>query len=427
MILIYRVFTNILYPFLFLFLFIRIFNNKEDPKRFTEKILVKSFNVKRFPDTKLLWFHAASIGEFKSIIPVIKQLQSKTNNYEFLITTNTLSSSELASTELRKFEKVHHRFMPFDVNFLIEKFLNLWKPERIFFVDSEIWPNLILKAYQKKIPIALLNARLTKKTFKRWIFILESAKKIFRIFDLCLCSNMETKNFLEKLNAKNIKFEGNIKLINEIDVKELNSEKNSILSKSRFWVAASIFKEEDILCLKTHIEVKKNYKDLITIIAPRHLDRVNKIKKLSNKLNLKTQILSNNDKIIHGKEIIIINSFGELPKYFQFAKSVFIGKSTIKRLKEDSGQNPIDAAKLGCKIYHGPYVYNFQETYDFLESNKISTQVENYNQLSKCLIIDLEQPGGKKNNYFNCIQILEKNILVKSMNIIEKFISNEIK
>ena len=117
-----------------------------------------------------------------------------------------------------------------------------------------------------------------------------------------------------------LNFEGNIKLINEIDFNELKSENNAILSKSRFWVAASIFKEEDILCLKTHIEVKKNYKDLITIIAPRHLDRVSKIQKLSNKLNLKTQILSNNDKIIHGKEIIIINSLVNCLNIFNLQK-----------------------------------------------------------------------------------------------------------
>ena len=101
----------------------------------------------------------------------------------------------------------------------------------------------------------------------------------------------------------------------------------------------------------------------MTIIAPRHINRVHKIKILGEKFNFSVQTLKEGEKIINGKEIIIINAFGILNEYFKFAKSVFIGKSMIKSLKHDGGQNPINAAKLGCKVYHGPYVYNFQDIY----------------------------------------------------------------
>ena len=224
-------------------------------------------------------------------------------------------------------------------------------------------------------------------------------KKIFRIFDLCICSNKETKYFLEKLNAKNIKFEGNLKLINKIYEGQSNDEYYSILTKKRFWVAASIHKEEDIFCLKTHLEIKKKFSDIITFLAPRHIDRVNQIKSLSENLNLKTQILNIDDKILQDKEIIIINSYGNLQKYFEHAKSVFIGKSNIKRLQNDSGQNPIDAAYLGCKIYHGPYVYNFKEIYEILKNNSISIKVDNYHELSKNLISDLENLKKENQKY----------------------------
>ena len=126
MILVYRLLVNFLYPFLFIFLFLRIIKKKEDPKRFKEKILVKSFNVKKNLNTKLLWFHAASIGEFKSIIPIIEKLNENYKNYQFLVTTTTLSSSNLAKTELKKFNNVEHRFIPFDVGFLMENFLESW-------------------------------------------------------------------------------------------------------------------------------------------------------------------------------------------------------------------------------------------------------------------------------------------------------------
>ena len=217
MILFYRVLTTLLYPFLFLFVYLRKILKKEDPKRFKEKILVSHYNVIPQNKSKLIWFHAASIGEFKSIIPIIYQLNKSNNKFHFLITTTTLSSGNLASVELDKILNAEHRYLPFDVPFLIDKFLNLWKPTRIFLVDSEVWPNLILKAKKYKIPIAIINARLTSKSFQRWMIFPKIAKKIFGIFDLCICSNNETKHYFEKLGLKKVYFKGNIKLIDQIN------------------------------------------------------------------------------------------------------------------------------------------------------------------------------------------------------------------
>ena len=180
MILAYRIFTNILYPFLFLLLYIRVILKKEDPKRYKEKIFIKNREKNNNVKSNLVWFHAASIGEFKSIIPIIKEINLKKKNYEFLITTNTLSSGNSASLELKRFSNVQHRFMPYDVEHLIEKFIDIWQPKRIILVDSEIWPNLILKAHQKKIPIALINARLTKKHLAGGEFFLKQQKKFFK-------------------------------------------------------------------------------------------------------------------------------------------------------------------------------------------------------------------------------------------------------
>ena len=424
MILAYRVLTNILYPFLCIFLFVRVLRNKEDPKRYKEKIFVKHFNVIKSNNSRLLWFHAASVGELKSIIPIIITISSKKKDYEFLITTTTFSSSQLAETKFKMFKNIKHRFMPFDVNFIIEKFLDKWKPEKIFLVDSEIWPNLILKAKEYKIPIALINARLTRKSLNRWLLFPRTAQKIFEVFDLCLCSSEETKNFLQELNAKNIKYEGNIKFINEEEKKFHKNQNIDALLNSRFWVAASIHKEEDILCLKTHIEIKKKYNDIVTIIAPRHINRVNEIKNLSESLNLSTQILNHNDEVSQNNEIIIINSYGELQNYFLHAKSVFIGKSMIKRLKNDSGQNPIDAAYLNCKVYHGPYVSNFHEIYEILKDNNISYQIQNYNELSKNLIFDLNKVQ-KQNKFSKNIEILGKKIFTNTMSTIEIFLNEK--
>ena len=425
MILFYRVVTTIIYPILFIFIYLRILLKKEDPKRYKEKILISNFNIKRNNQKKLIWFHAASIGELKSIIPIINQLNIKNQNLQFLITTTTLSSSNLAKIEFKEFNNVEHRFLPFDVPFLIDKFLYLWKPDKIFLVDSEVWPNLILKTKKYKIPIALINARLTSRSFNKWMFFPTAAKKIFGIFDLCICSNTETKNYLERLNLKNVYFRGNIKLIDHIDDKEITNVNKNILLKKRFWFAASTHKEEDIFCIKTHLKLKEKFKDIITIIAPRHIERAKQIKYLSKRFDLKVQILNKNENISENNELIIINYFGVLPNYFKYAKSVFIGKSMIKRLKNDGGQNPIDAAKLKCKIYHGPYVYNFEEIYEILEKNNISKKIENYEELSENLIRDLENPHKQNNEIADQIKNLGQKTLTDTMILVDNFLFND--
>ena len=425
MIFAYKILTNLIYPFLFIFLYCRVLLKKEDTVRFKEKILTKYFNIDKNSKLDLLWFHAASIGELKSVIPIIKNINNKSKNIEFLVTTTTLSSSKLASLEFEKLNNIKHRFIPYDVSHLVETFLDKWKPKKIFLVDSEIWPNLILKAKKRGISIALINARLTKKSFSRWSKFPMTAKKIFNKFDLFLCANQETKNYLEKLSAKNIRYFGNIKFFNEIKKKEFSQNNIQLIKKPRFWVAASIHKEEDIICLKTHLKLKKKFDDIITIIAPRHINRVGQIYNLSKKLNLNTQILNHNDRILSNKEIIIINFFGALQDYFQFARSVFIGKSLIERLKYDSGQNPIDAALLNCKIYHGPYVSNFDEIYQILKKNHIAKEIKNYNELSLNLETDLKDIQENKRNLPNqFLKNLSQNILSKTMQTVENFIND---
>ena len=222
------------------------------------------------------------------------------------------------------------------------------------------------------------------------------SQKIFKLFDLCISSNIETKTFLEKLEVKNVYFFGNLKLINQVNKDKIFNENEKLLSNKRFWFAASTHEGEDLFCIKTHLEIKRRFNDVITIIAPRHIERSLKIKSLSEKYNLNSQILDKNEKIFEGKELIIINHFGVLQNYFKHVKSVFIGKSMIKKLKHDGGQDPVEAAKLNCKIYHGPYVYNFKEIYEILEKNNISKLVNSFEELSIQLINDLENLINKR-------------------------------
>ena len=424
MVLLYKFLTNLFYPIIILIIFSRKFLKKEDSNRYREKIFSSNFNsIKK--KNKLIWFHAASIGELKSILPIIYHLNQSRPNLEFLITTVTLSSGNLAKKEIERFDNVYHRFFPIDVNFLIDKFLKEWDPDIVFLVDSEIWPNLILNINKKKIPLAIINARITKKTFRKWMLIPKTAKLIFSSFDLCLTSNIETKKFLSQLNAKNIFYEGNIKLINYAFSDYKNSFKSDGLGKNKLWLAASTHSGEELFCIETHIKLRKKLNDVVTIIAPRHINRVSEIKELCNKKKINSKIINHDEEISNDYEVYIINYFGALSKYYKFAKSVFIGKSLIKKLKDDSGQNPIDAAKSGCKIYHGPYVYNFEEIYQILKENGVSKIINTVDDLVDYLYLDLNNSNVHNNKISSKLNNLGEQTLFATMKNINKFLLNE--
>ncbi len=381
----------------------------------------KFFHVNNPKSSKLIWFHAASIGEMKSIIPIIIQLQRKKTNIKFLVTTITLSSANLFNEKMKNFRNIYHRFLPLDVGFLMKKFIKEWNPAAVFLVDSEIWPNLIINLKKKNIPIAIINARITKKTFNKWMLIKGFANKIFSSINLSLSSNLETKKFLKKLNVKKNVYAGNIKFIGAIE--KIKTKRNNTLKGKRFWCAASTHNNEELLCIQTHIMLKSKFGDLITVIAPRHIQRTREVKAICENLNLDYQIIHKGEKITKDKEIIIVNSFGVLNEYFNFAKSVFIGKSMIKKFKDNGGQNPIEAAKLGCKIYHGPYVYNFKEIYKILKKKNIAQEINSPHQLAEKLTVDLINKGKKNMKNSKILINLEKKILRDTMKNIKKFLT----
>ena len=383
---VYKYLTYLLFPVVAVLIYFRSIFNKEDKIRFKEKIFSSHFKINKNNNKKLIWFHAASIGECLSILPLIDELNSNYKDVDFLITTITLSSASLLERKINQTQNIVHRFFPLDCEHLVENFLNNWKPTLICFVDSEIWPNFLFKIKEKNIPLLLLNARLTRKSFNKWKIISSFANKIFENFDLCLAASEESKNNLKYFQVKKLKYIGNLKYSAQSLPQELNETNKKILNNYKVWCATSIHSGEETSVLKTHMEIKKKINNVLTIIVPRHINRSLFIKNLSQKLSLNVQILNEDELVNSNVEILIINSFGSLSKYFNYCKNIFIGKSLLKEKKNIGGQNPIEAAKLGCKIFHGPYVYNFQEVYELLCSYGITEKINNEIQLSEELI-----------------------------------------
>jgi 3-deoxy-D-manno-octulosonic-acid transferase len=401
---VYRYLTYFFFPLLIFLIYFRSIIKKEDKTRFKEKIFSSHFNIKKDKKKKLIWFHAASIGECLSIIPLIDEISNRHRNINFLITTVTLSSSKLLEIKLNQYHNVIHRFFPLDIENLTENFLNNWAPDLVCFVDSEIWPNFLFKIKEKKIPLLLVNARLTKNSLNKWKIFPSFAKKVFNNFDLCLAASEISKDNLSEFSVKKLKYIGNLKYSVQNSLDELKDSNKNILNNYKTWCAASTHKGEEEIVLKTHIELKKKYENILTIIIPRHVSRSFYIRNLSKKFNLNAQILNDEDLIDSNIDVLIINSFGVQPKYFNYCNNILIGKSFLKKNKTVGGQNPIEAAKLGCRVFHGPYVYNFQEVYDLLSSYGVAEEINNEKELAKKLIKNFGNPiieGQKQINLLN--------------------------
>ena len=385
MLIIYRLILNLIFLLSPLIIIYRLLKKKEDIKRFKEKFC---FFSKKKSYGNLIWFHGASVGEIKSIIPIIEKLERDKKVKKILITSNTLSSSKIISQY--KFKKTLHQFFPIDTNFLSQKFLNFWKPSVAFFIDSEIWPNMFYNLEKKKIPIVLLNGRITKKTFKNWSLVPSFSRNIFSKFELCLSSSIESKKFLTKLGAKKVKFLGNLKFSqSEKENFELSQKLKKFFLNRKIWCATSTHNNEEIFCGKIHIELKKKYKNLLTIIIPRHVDRVKYIKSDLNELNLTVHSHEDIGKIKRETDIYLVNTYGKTKSFYNHCKNVFLGGSLISH----GGQNPLEAAQFGCNVLHGPNVFNFSEIYKFLQKNNIAKKVANQSDM----LNELDKLFGRKN------------------------------
>ena len=385
MLIIYRLILNLIFLLSPLIIIYRLLKKKEDIKRFKEKFC---FFSKKKSYGNLIWFHGASVGEIKSIIPIIEKLERDKKVKKILITSNTLSSSKIISQY--KFKKTLHQFFPIDTNFLSQKFLNFWKPSVAFFIDSEIWPNMFYNLEKKKIPIVLLNGRITKKTFKNWSLVPSFSRNIFSKFELCLSSSIESKKFLTKLGAKKVKFLGNLKFSqSEKENFQLSQKLKKFFLNRKIWCASSTHNNEEIFCGKIHIELKKKYKNLLTIIIPRHVDRVKYIKSDLNELNLTVHSHEDIGKIKRETDIYLVDTYGKTKSFYNHCKNVFLGGSLISH----GGQNPLEAAQFGCNVLHGPNVFNFSEIYKFLQKNNIAKKVANQSDM----LSELDKLFGRKN------------------------------
>ena len=400
--------TIIISPIIIIY---RIFKGKEDIKRVGEKFCIYS----QKKANKKIWVHAASVGELMSIIPIIRKLEENKKIKGILLSTSTTSSAKIFK-KLR-LKKTSHVYFPLDNDFIVKRFIKFWQPKLAIFIDSEIWPNMFKNLHLDDIPIIIMNARITKRSFNKWQIFPNFAKQVFGKISLALPQNFETLRYLKLLKVKNIKTAGNLKYYGQ-----KNNQKYLVKSlKNKFrnfklWCAASTHKNEEILIGKLHKKLKRIEKKLITIIIPRHINRTNEIKDSLNNLDLNCITHSSNQKLQKNTDVYIVDSYGETSSFYNLTNVSFVGGSIIKH----GGQNPLEPARLGNYIINGPNVKNFREIYAFLNNLKMSSSTSNILKMENLILKRLKIKNTNKN--IKKIIKIGNDVLEKNLFYINKYL-----
>ncbi len=404
----YPLLSVIFAPFIIIYIFFRALLGKEDQIRIKERFGIAS---KARPNSEMIWIHAVSVGESNSALILLDELLKNYPKITVLFTTTSITSATLLTDKINNHEiyrqRIIHQFLPIDSYFCVKGFLQYWRPKLALFVESEIWPNFIYQSKKIGCNPVLINGRISDKSFKKW----QLAKKLgFRIFDqfsmIFAQSVGDKKNFQgltnqEILDYGNLKSAANCLAYDERKFAELSSA----IAGRKIWLAASTHEGEEEIIFNIHQKLKSDFNDLLTIIAPRHPKRADKITWLTIAKNLNLVKRSLNQEITSKTDIYLADTLGELGLFYKIAKIAFIGGSLIQNI---GGHNPFEAAQLDCCIISGKFIANNFEAFQKLQAADSCFIVENENELLglvKSLLSEERAANLKAQNAYKLVTV----------------------
>lgn len=379
----YRALTRLVAPLAPLMLAWRSRRGKEEPARRLER-----YGETSMPRPKgfLAWFHAASVGETNAVLPVIEAITAAHPDISLLLTTGTVTSAKLARARLPK--RAVHQYVPLDHQGYVRRFLAHWRPDLAVFVESEIWPNLLLETKAQDVPIVLVNGRMSFSSFRRWRRRPGLSRPLFSAFTLVLAQNERLAQRFTALGAPHASSVGNLKADAPPPPVDLTGHKRlaAALSGRTVWLAASTHPGEDDMAAVAHLAMKEARPDLLTIIVPRHPERGPLIAKLLTSGSLTVAVRSEGTLPEPGTDIYIADTIGELGLFYNLVPVALIGGSLVPH----GGQNPVEAIKLGAAVVTGPHWRNFADAYDELLQSGGCLQVSDAQSLASAVLSLLE-------------------------------------
>jgi 3-deoxy-D-manno-octulosonic-acid transferase len=351
----------------------RLKRGKEDLARLPER---RGESMIARPPGPLVWVHGASVGEVAAIVPLVERIVAK--EFNVLVTSGTVTSARLAGQRLPA--GVIHQFIPLDAPPFVARFLNHWKPDLALVTESDLWPNLIVMSSERRIPLILVNGRVSERSYKRWRFLPGMIAAILSRFDLCLAQSPAYAARYRDLGAPRISTTGNLKL----DVPEPPADEESLrelqaaIGDRTTIAAASTHAGEEPALIESHRRLRNTFPRLLTIIAPRHPERGPGIVEIAKEAGLTASLRSLGQLPAADDDVYVVDTLGELGLVYRLAPIVFVGGS----LASHGGQNPVEPIKLGAAVLHGPHVWNFAEIYSALDAARGAESISDVGKLT---------------------------------------------
>jgi len=388
----YRALTSLARPLVPLLLRRRERRGKEDPARRSERLGRASAPR---PTGQLAWFHAASVGETLSILPLMAALAEEREALSLLLTTGTVTSAMVARERLGA--RALHQYAPLDVPQYVGRFLDHWRPDLGVFAESEIWPNLILESARRRIPLALVNARMTKRSYRRWRSNRAMARPLFGRFSAVLAQNELLARRFKSLGAANVVAAGNLKIDTPappVDAAELERLEAAVGGRPLL-VAACTHAGEEPMVAEAHLRLRERLPGLLTVIAPRHPERGPAIAGELQAAGLRVARRALGALPDPACDVYVADTIGELGMLYRLAPVAFIGGSLVDR----GGHNPIEAVRHAAVVLTGPHWHNFGDTYAALVGQRAVAVVHSAAELAEAagrLIVDVGERGGMR-------------------------------
>ncbi len=383
----YRGVSKLLYPVVQPLLARRRKRGKEDALRLPER---KGFASLPRPDGALAWLHGASVGELISLLPIAEHLTAK--GVPVLVTSGTVTSAEVASRRLP--EGAFHQYLPLDLPAYVSRFLDHWKPDIGVFAESELWPNMIHAAQASGTHLVIVNARMSERSFRRWQRFPGFITSMLSRFELALAQTDADADRLRILGAPRVQVIGNIKY--DVSPPPADADKLALLMSSvngrPVFVAASTHPGEEEQIAAAHVLAKAVMPSLLTVVIPRHPARGVDVAELIFKSGLSVCRRSEGTLPDRHTDVYVADTIGELGLFYRLSKLAYLGGSLVTH----GGQNPIEPAKLGNGILHGPHVHNFTEVYAALKEAGGALEIADAQALGAAIIQLLRDPSGLK-------------------------------
>src|SRR5437763_2864823 len=367
----------------------RLRQGKADPARIDER---RGMSQDIRPQGPLVWIHGASVGEVLAAAALIERLRAL--GIRVLLTSGTVTSAAIVAKRFPS--DIIHQYVPYDSPRYVGRFLDHWQPTLALFIESDLWPNLILSSAARRLPMVLINGRMSHRSFPRWRRLAGTISALLGRFDLCLAqSDVDAERFAE-LGSRNVVITGNLKLdVPAPSADPVKLERIMMMTRGRpLIVAASTHPGEENILLDAHRTLAGFFPSLLTVIVPRHPNRGEAIARSIPASGLHVSLRSREELPTATTDIYVADTMGELGLFYRLAPIVFMGGSLI----EHGGQNPIEAGKLGASIVHGPHVFNFNDIYGALGAVDGARRADTLEDLVKQLGQLLADPASRESS-----------------------------